>query len=570
MGECKLNGFKNLNRSCYFNGRDKNVARDFGRRARSAEPNCCSRMKTIFLQECMRKKPSSSVLLAHFPSLQTPSNFGPFSFHKLTHKTENKKLDKPLRILDLTAPKRTLTANRQSCHLRLIQEFLQIQPHQFDREQFNNDVESTNMFDETLEPVVNKERVIHRDGLRADASVLSRAVSSCASTRAIRHGVQLHCLAITTGFIVNVYIGSSLISLYGKCGELKSAYRLFEEMPVRNVVSWTAIIAGFAQEWQVDVCLELYHQMRNSTSKPNDFTFVSLLSACTGSGSLGQGRSAHCQTIQMGFDSHIHIVNALISMYCKCGNVNDAFCIFESMGSKDIVSWNSMIAGYAQHGLALQAIDLFERMKKQEVKPDGITFLGLLSSCRHVGLVKQGQSYFNSMIKHGVKPELDHYSCVVDLLGRAGLLEEARDFIEKMPIYPNAIIWGSLLSCCRLQGSVWLGIQAAESRILLEPWCAATHLQLANLYASVGCWDKAARVRKLMKDKGLKTNPGYSWIEIRNEVYRFGAEGRSNTKVTQILTVMDSLVDHMTNLGYVPEIYEEIDDDSYTISQVDT
>lgn len=521
-------------------------------------------MNSIFLQECVRKKPSS-IFLLYCSSFQSPSHYRSLSFDKLIHRTESKKLNKALRILDLIAPQTTIPVSRQS-HLSLIQDFLQTHSSEFSKEQFNNDVEITSASGELLESAdLNKEKT---DGLRANASVLSHAVSSCASVRTLGYGVQLHCLAMTTGFIINVYVGSSLISLYHRCGELGSAYRVFEEMPVRNVVSWTAIIVGFAQEWQVDVCLELYREMRNSTWKPNDFTFTSLLSACTGSGALGHGRSAHCQIIQMGFEAYVQIANALISMYCKCGSVSDAYYIFDNMLSKDLVSWNSMIAGYAQHGLALQAIHLFQVMKKQKLKPDAITFLGVLSSCRHVGFVRQGWMYFNSMVEHGVNPGLDHYACVVDLLGRAGMLEEARDFIEKMPIYPNAIIWGSLLSSCRIHGCVWIGIHAAERRLLLEPGCAATLVQLANLYASVGFWDEAARVRKLMKYKGLKTSSGYSWMEIGNEVCKFRAEDKSNARMANIFTIVDSLVDHMRSLGYVPDLLEEEVDDLYTCQVV--
>ncbi|XWS59753.1 hypothetical protein CRYUN_Cryun08bG0148400 [Craigia yunnanensis] len=309
------------------------------------------------------------------------------------------------------------------------------------------------------------------------------------------------------------------------------------------------------------MCLELYIMMKDLTLKPNDFTLKSLLRACTGSGALGQERSAHCQVIQMGFDSYSYICNALIYMYCKCGSVEDALFIFKKMaGNEDVVSWNSMITGYAQHGLVMEAIDLFEKIEEKKIKPDAITFLGVLSSCRHAGLVEQGRVYFDSMVVHGVEPALDHYSCVVDLLGRAELLEEARDFILKMPISPNAVIWGSLLSSCRLHWSIWIGIEAAESRLLLESAYAATLVQLANLYATARQWDQSARVRKLMKDKGLKTNPGYSWIEVKNEVYRFRAEDKSN-KVSEILGVLSCLVDHMRTLGYVSAMHkEEVDD----------
>ncbi|GAV65001.1 PPR domain-containing protein/PPR_2 domain-containing protein, partial [Cephalotus follicularis] len=474
--------------------------------------------------------------------------------------TQNRRrLDTALRVLDIITPKPTITTSRHR-HLLLIQDFLRTGSNHSNARNFEDDFAKINPTKDgvaVVHDIIESFSVLSEENSHYDASVLSTAVSFCGSTRNLRSGVQYHCLTVTTGFIASVYVGSSLISFYGRCGELSNAYKLFEEMPIRNVVTWTAIIAGFAQAWLVNECLELYRMMGNSDLKPNDITFVSILSACTVSGALGQGRSAHCQTIRMGFDSYVHIANALVSMYCKCANLEDAFYIFNTTCGKDIVSWNSMIAGYAQHGLASQAIDLFEEMKKQRVKPDAITFLAVLSSCRHAGLVDQGKVYFDSMVEYGVKPKQDHYSCIVDLLGRAGLLTEAQDFIGKMPIHPNAVIWGSLLSSCRLHGSVWIGIQAAESRLLLEPECAATHVQLANLYASVRCWGQAAEVRKMMKDKGLKTNPGFSWIEIKNEVNRFRAEDRSNTKVIQIVAVLDCLVEHMRPLGYVPEMHDE-------------
>ncbi|XVF08003.1 hypothetical protein REPUB_Repub06bG0187800 [Reevesia pubescens] len=503
------------------------------------------------------------------PVLFFLSQSSPFSSYRLKLNPPSKKLNKALRIRDIIYPKSIPSTSRQN-HLRLIQDFLQTDSDQFTAQNFFNDFSYSDsprenlplFFNEILElPVINKENS------KFNPIVLSNAISSCGSGRNLYGGIQYHCLAIKTGFFPNVYVGSSLVDFYGKCGELEKAYKVFEEMPVKNVVSWTTIIAGFAQGWQIDMCLELYNMMKNLTLKPNDFTLTSLLRACTGSGALGQGRSAHCQVIQMGFDSYSYICNALISMYCKCGSIEDALFIFKKIaGNKDIVSWNSMIAGYAQHGLAMEAIDLFEKMEEEKIKPDAITFLGVLSSCRHAGLVEQGRVYFDSMVVHGIEPALDHYSCVVDLLGRARLLEEARDFILKMPICPNAVIWGSLLSFCRLHGSIWVGIEAAESRLLLEPACAATHVQLANLYASARRWDQAARVRKLMKDKGLKTNPGYSWIEVKNEVYRFRADDKSNTKVTEMLGVLSCLVDHMRRSGYVLEMHEEeLDDALYSI-----
>lgn len=472
--------------------------------------------------------------------------------------TEIDRRARALRVLDIISSKSSGASNRQD-HFGFVQEFLQTDSRQFRDQAISNDFDfsrTKNGISSVLEEVLledsssSVDRIMQqRDRWSFDAYGLSSSVSSCGSNRDFRTGSGFHCLALKSGLISDVYVGSSLVVLYRDSGDLDNAHKVFEEMPEKNVVSWTAMISGYAQEWRVDICLKLYSKMRNSTSDPNDYTFTALLSACTGSGALGQGRSVHCQTLQMGFKSYLHISNALISMYCKCGDLKDAFCIFNQFLNKDVVSWNSMIAGYAQHGLATQAIELFEvMMAKSGTKPDAITYLGVLSSYRHAGLVKEGRKFFNLMEEQGLKPELNHFSCLVDLLGRFGLLQEALELIENMPMEPNSVIWGSLLFSCRVHGDIWTGIRAAEERLMLEPGCAATHVQLANLYASVRYWKEAATVRKLMKDKGLKTNPGCSWIEINNNVFMFRAEDGSNCRMPEIVHVLHCLVDHMESL----------------------
>ncbi|CAH8340204.1 unnamed protein product [Eruca vesicaria subsp. sativa] len=446
-----------------------------------------------------------------------------------------------LRVLNIISSKPSETSNRQN-HLGIVKDFLR--------------TDSKHLRDEPIPEDLSLSRTKHgvssvlkevEDSCSFDAYGLSSAVSSCGSDRDFRTGYGFHCLALKSGFTSDLYVGSSLVVLYRDSGEIDNAHKVFVEMPEKNVVSWTAMISGFAQEWRVDICLKLYSEMRNSTSEqPNDYTFTALLSACTGSGALGQGRSVHCQTLLTGFKSCLHISNALISMYCKCGDLKDAFRVFDEFVNKDVVSWNSMIAGYAQHGLATQAIELFEvLMPKSGTRPDAITYLGVLSSCRHAGMVKEGRKFFSLMVERGVKPQLNHYSCLIDLLGRFGLLQEALDLIENMPMEPNAVIWGSLLFSCRVHGDVWMGIRAAEERLMLEPDCAATHVQLANLYASVRYYKEAATVRRVMKDKGLKTNPGYSWIEIDNNVFMFKAEDGSNCRMLEIVHILHCLVDHM-------------------------
>ncbi|CAH9095615.1 unnamed protein product [Cuscuta epithymum] len=406
----------------------------------------------------------------------------------------------PQRFLDIMRASKYNVTNKLGNHLRLIEGCLQ------------PDRGKPDLLPSGKKNPIELIHRLHKEGLKTDPGFLSNALSVCCSERAVNIGIQIHCLVMKNGCLTNVYVGSSLVSLYSKCGSLEVAHNLFEEMPIKNVVSWTTVIHGFSQVFQVDVCLKLYMEMLNHALMPNDYTFTSLLSACTGSGCFGQAKSVHCQTI---------------------------------------------CTGYAQHGLAPQAIDLFEQMKDKRVKPDSITFLGILSACRHAGLVEQGWFYFNSMALYDEKPRIDHFSCIVDLLGRAGRIEEAHDMIKKMCVSPNGVIWGSLLMSSRLHGNAEVGIEAAENRLMLEPGSRATHLQLANLYASIGLWHEAARVRKEMKSKWLKIESGCSWIEIRNEIHCFRVEDGSFAEWIEVVPVMYILADHMRDHGKetISELY---------------
>lgn len=386
---------------------------------------------------------------------------------------------------------------------------------------------------------------LHRMGnISINTSFFASALSSCADKQNLGKGAELHALLVKVGYDSSVLVGSSLISFYSRCSQLKNAHQVFQSMTTKNTVSWTALISGYAQHNQVEPCLQLFSLMRRSVCKPNDVTFAAIISICTSHAFLALGKSVHGLQMRMGFHSYVHVSNALISMYAKCGSISEAQTIFESITCKDLVSWNSMIFGYSQYGLAEHCLDLLKEMEVH-ILPDAISFLGVLSSCRHACLVVEGRRCFRTMIDREIKPELDHYSCMVDLLGRAGLIDEAWTLIQTMSMPPNGIIWGSLLSSCRVHGRNLIAIHAAEQCFKLEPGCAATHVQLANLYASIGCWGEVARVRKMMKQRGLQTNIGCSWIEIGNKVYTFTAENRSENQVNNILAILDCLQSHM-------------------------
>ncbi|KAH0458465.1 hypothetical protein IEQ34_013780 [Dendrobium chrysotoxum] len=503
-------------------------------------------------------------LFKHFSTISQPLSGSATIYIGKYLNLELKNIEKALEILDFVTPGKSKVQEDQR-HLRLIESCL----HDLKVGQQNHSkfIESNaggkyaapvgfmyhnNIFDNfftfwgsnnsKIEDLVLSFISLHRKGISPDESTLSCLFSSCGDWDALGEGVQLHALAVKIVISESCLVGTSLISLYSKCQQLESANQIFLNMPMRNTISWTAIIAGHAQQCQHEACLNLFNLMRKSSSKPNDFTCATILSTCRSNASLALGRSFHCLELQMGFDSYTHVLNALISMYSKCGNIEAARNIFDKISCRDIISWNSMIFGYSQYGLAKEAICLLKEMDQQITAPDKISFLGVLSSCRHAGLVKDGWDCYISMLKHGIEPGLDHYSCIVDLLGRAGLLEEALDFIHKMSVPPSGVLWGSLLSSCRVHGNVQIGIHAAERRLLLDPGCTGTHQQLANLYASVGRWDQVARVRKQMKEKGLKPNPAYSWIEIANKVYSFMSEDGSNSQLTDILDILDSLI----------------------------
>ncbi|KAF6145170.1 hypothetical protein GIB67_020361, partial [Kingdonia uniflora] len=323
--------------------------------------------------------------------------------------------------------------------------------------------------------------------------------------------VQLHCLAVKTGFDVYVYVGHSLISLYSRCGDLDSSYNVFDKISMRNAVTWTAIIASFAQHWEIEMCLELYHRMRCSALNPNDYTLTSLFSSCTGTGVLGHGKNANCQTIRMGFEL------------------------------------------YAQHGVSERAINLLEEMEKGKIEPDAIAFLGIHSSCCYLGLVKEGHVCFSLMFQHGVQPAMDHYSCIMDLLCRCGLLDEALELSRRCPLVPMQL-YGAYSFL--LLG--FMEMSTLESPRYRQLVVLGTRLRCNLLTAcKFLCEYRVLGQGKIVKNRGLKTYMGNSWIELRNEVYRFGVEGMSNDKVNDILGVVDGLSDNMRRFGYVPNILEE-------------
>lgn len=290
--------------------------------------------------------------------------------------------------------------------------------------------------------------------------------------------------------------------------------------------------------------------------KPDPSTLVSVLTACSTLSSLKEGRRTHVIILKRGFDSHLSICNALITMYSKCGGILDSESAFSHLNNPDFVSWNTIIAAFAQHGLYEKAVYFFCAMERNGCKPDGVTFLGLLSACSHSGMVNESLHWFDSMVKdHGLIPRCEHYSCLVDILGRAGQLEKAYDMIKEMPFEPDTGIWGALLSGCCAYSNAELGQLAAEKYLELDPQNSGAYIVLSNIYAAAGMWKEVKRVRGLMKEQGVKKKPAYSWTEIGNKVHSFVGGDVSHPNIEEIRSQLKKMGLQMMRMEDAEEIY---------------
>ncbi|KAI3784847.1 hypothetical protein L1987_43953 [Smallanthus sonchifolius] len=327
-----------------------------------------------------------------------------------------------------------------------------------------------------------------------------------------------------------------MITGYAKRGEMESARGLFDQVPKRDIVTWNTMIAGYVNCGLHTPALEMFEEMKSLGEQPDEVTMLSLVTACTDSGDLDIGEKIHHSVLDLGGgELSILLGNALIDMYAKCGNINKAFKIFNSMKEKVVTTWNSIIGGLAFHGHSEEAIRVFKEMCRLKLKPNDISFVGVLVACSHAGRVEEGREYFRLMReKYNIEPNIRHYGCMVDLLGRAGLLKEAFEFVDKMEIKPNAIIWRTLLGACRIHNNVELGRRANEQLLKLRWGESGDYVLLSNIYASQGEWVGAQRLRKVMDDKGVRKEAASSLVDADEETLMdFLFDSKSQTKVNK-------------------------------------
>ncbi|XP_058734662.1 pentatricopeptide repeat-containing protein At5g48910-like [Vicia villosa] len=353
----------------------------------------------------------------------------------------------------------------------------------------------------------------------------------------------------------NVVLCNVMIDGYVKIGKIDAARELFDKMVQRSVVSWNAMISGYAQNGFFMEAVDLFHRMMEMGDVlPNRVTLVSVLPAISRLGALELGKWVHLYAERNGVRIDEVLGSALVDMYAKCGSIEKATQVFERLSKTNVIAWNAIIGGLAMHGKAKDVLDCFSRMERSGVSPSDVTYIAILSACSHAGLVEKGRSIFNDMVSRvGLEPRIEHYGCMVDLLGRAGYLEEAKELITNMPIKSDDIIWKALLGACKMHKNVEIGRHAAEVLMKLAPHDSGAYVALSNLYASSGNWDGVAEVRLMMKELDIRKDPGCSWIEIDGVIHEFLVEDDSHPRAKEIHSMLKEISNKLSLVGHVQD-----------------
>lgn len=419
-------------------------------------------------------------------------------------------------------------------------------------------------------------------GVEPNAFTFSSLLKSCL----INDGILLHSQVIKLGLDENLFVRTGLIDVYAKGSDMKSARQLFDTMLERSlvastamltcyvkhgclddakvlfdgleekdVVCWNVMIDGYTQYGKSNDALILFKQMLKAKLKPNEITVLSVLSSCGQLGALELGRWVHSYIVNNKIRLNVHVGTALVDMYAKCGSLEDARLVFDGITRKDIVIWNSMIVGYAMHGFSQEAFHLFDELCKMGLHPTDITFIGVLNACAHAGLVSEGKKFFGLMKnQYNLKPKVEHYGCMVNLLGRAGNVEEAYELIKGMDVEPDSVLWGTLLNACYLHNKFSLGEEIGMFLIDKNLASDGTYVLLSNMYAKEGNWDNVAKTRAIMKKKGIQKEAGCSSIEINNKLHEFIAGDRNHPKTKTIYKKLEEMNRLLKNHGYSPQI----------------
>eukprot|EP00257_Ricinus_communis_P016710 XP_015574967.1 pentatricopeptide repeat-containing protein At5g46460, mitochondrial [Ricinus communis] len=391
-------------------------------------------------------------------------------------------------------------------------------------------------------------------GVKPTSTTYACVLTACANAMDFNMGVQVHGRVSKLGYKSDEFISASLITFYSNCKQVKNAHQVFNETLSKNVVIWTALLTGCELNSKHEDALRVFSDMIKMGVFPNQSTFISAFNSCRGLEALDRGKEIHTVTAKLGLETDVFVGNSLVVMYNECGNVNDAVAVFKKIKEKNDVSWNSIIVGSSQHGHGIWALIFFNQMIRTCVDPDEITLTGLLSACSHSGMLQKGRRFFQYIHRYKpIKLKLQHYACMVDILGRCGKLEEAEELIENMPMEANSMIWLALLGACRMHSSLEVAERAAGNIFNLEPQCSAAYVLLSNLYASAGRWSDVSRIRVKMKQGGIVKQAGCSWVVLKGRKHEFLSGDRSHVLSEKIYEKLDWLGGKLKEFGYVPD-----------------
>ncbi|KAL9352847.1 hypothetical protein Peur_055527 [Populus x canadensis] len=392
-----------------------------------------------------------------------------------------------------------------------------------------------------------------RVGGEPDLITFCAFLNACADARCLDLGRQLHGLMIRSGFEGDVSVANGIIDFYGKCKEVELAEMVFNGMGRRNSVSWCTMVAACEQNDEKEKACVVFLMGRKEGIELTDYMVSSVISAYAGISGLEFGRSVHALAVKACVEGDIFVGSALVDMYGKCGSIEDCEQVFHEMPERNLVSWNAMISGYAHQGDVDMAMTLFEEMQSEAV-PNYVTLICVLSACSRGGAVKLGNEIFESMRdRYRIEPGAEHYACIADMLGRAGMVERAYEFVQQMPIRPTISVWGALLNACRVYKEPELGKIAADKLFKLDPKDSGNHVLLSNMFAAAGRWDEATLVRKEMKEVGIKKGAGCSWVTAKNKVHVFQAKDTSHERNSEIQAMLVKLRTEMQAAGYMPD-----------------
>ncbi|XP_027067570.2 pentatricopeptide repeat-containing protein At1g31920-like [Coffea arabica] len=392
-------------------------------------------------------------------------------------------------------------------------------------------------------------------GVEPDNFTYPAVFKACALLRTLEEGMQIHGHVFKLGFQEDLFVQNSLINLYGKCRDIRNSRMVFEQMDQKTIASWSALVSAHANLGMWSECLGIFADMNSEGClRAEESVLVSVLSACTHLGALDLGRSVHCYLIRNMSGLNVIVETSLMDMYMKCGCLEKGLCLFERMANKNQMSYSVMISGLAMHGCGQEALRVFSQMLEEGLPPDDVIYVGVLSACSHAGLVEEGLRCFNKMkYENGIKPTIQHYGCMVDLMGRAGMLNEALELVNGMPMVPNDVLWRGLLTACKIHSNVELAEVAAKNLFQLNSHNASDYLTLSNLYAKAQRWEDVASTRTRLAEEGLNQEPGSSSVEVKREVFKFVSQDKSHPQWESVYEMLHQMEWQLKFEGYSPD-----------------